>query len=278
VEPKLRVRSSGHGGSGYKHPHTGDVVPGVTTVLKRLDKPGVLQWAVDNTAAYAVANVDGLLNRTQEQGYGFLRWYWKRDPLDGDLSDIRNYSAGVLSDAAQLGTLLHDWVAAEHADLPFPDVTDAPDYFWEMVTEWDEFKTKNVIEPLHTEVTLWNTVDRYAGTADGFWKINGVTTLIDLKTSRNTWDEHWMQLEALRRCDKMLTEVDGEWIESANIVPEEMALVHVRPSDTDKNGAPMLPFAQLKVMPHNEHDAMWQAFKGLLSVTHALSDIKNLRK
>ena len=108
MEPKLRVRSSGHGGSGYKHPHTGDVVPGVTTVLKRLDKPGVLQWAVDNTAAYAVANVDGLLNRTEEQGFGFLRWYWKRDPLKGDLSDIRNYSDGVLNDAAELGTMMHD--------------------------------------------------------------------------------------------------------------------------------------------------------------------------
>lgn len=278
MEPKLRVRSSGHGGSGYKHPHTGDIVPGVTTVLKRLDKPGVLQWAVDNTAAYAVANVEGLLNRTQEQGYGFLRWYWKRDPLDGDLTDIRNYSAGVLNDAAELGTLMHDWVAAEHDDLPFPDVTNAPDYFWEMVAEWDEYKTKTVIEPLYTEVTLWNTVERYAGTADGIWNIDGVMTLVDLKTSRNTWDEHWMQLEALRRCDKLLTEVDGEWIESANLVPEKMALLHIRPSDVDKNGNPMLPFAQLKVMADNEHDAMWQAFKGLLSVTHALSDIKALRK
>ena len=278
MEPKLRVRSSGHGGSGYKHPHTGDIVPGVTTVLKRLDKPGVLQWAVDNTAAYAVANVEGLLNRTQEQGYGFLRWYWKRDPLDGDLTDIRNYSAGVLNDAAELGTLMHDWVAAEHDDLPFPDVTNAPDYFWEMVAEWDEYKSKTVIKPLYTEVTLWNTVERYAGTADGIWDIDGVMTLVDLKTSRNTWDEHWMQLEALRRCDKLLTEVDGEWIESANLVPEKMALLHIRPSDVDKNGNPMLPFAQLKVMADNEHDAMWQAFKGLLSVTHALSDIKALRK
>jgi hypothetical protein len=250
----------------------------VTTVLKRLDKPGVLQWAVDNTAAYAVANVEGLLNRTQEQGYGFLRWYWKRDPLDGDLTDIRNYSAGVLNDAAELGTLMHDWVAAEHDDLPFPDVTNAPDYFWEMVAEWDEYKSKTVIKPLYTEVTLWNTVERYAGTADGIWDIDGVMTLVDLKTSRNTWDEHWMQLEALRRCDKLLTEVDGEWIESANLVPEKMALLHIRPSDVDKNGNPMLPFAQLKVMADNEHDAMWQAFKGLLSVTHALSDIKALRK
>lgn len=277
MEPKLRVRSSGHGGSGYKHPHTGVVVPGVTTVLKKLDKPAVVQWAVDNTAAYAVANVDGLLNRTQEQGYGFLRWYWKRDPLDGDLSDIRNYSNGVLNDAAELGTLLHDWVAAEHDELPFPDVSNAPEYFWEMVTEWDLYKSQHTIEPLHTEVTLWNKEYGYAGTADGIWNIDGVTTLVDIKTSRNTWDEHWMQLAALAMCETMLIEVDGEWVERNVELYEKLALLHIRPSDIDKNGNPMFPFAELKIMPDDEYDVLFNAFSGLLSVTHALSDIKTLR-
>jgi hypothetical protein len=287
VEPKLRVRSSGHGGSGYKHPHTGVVVPGVTTVLKKLDKPAIVQWAVDNTAAYAVANVDGLLNRTQEQGYGFLRWYWKRDPLEGDLSDIRNYSNGVLNDAAELGTLLHDWVAAEHDDLPFPDVTNASEYFWEMVAEWDKYKSEHDIEPLHTEVTLWNDEFGYAGTADGIWKIDGKVTLVDLKTSRNTWDEHWMQLAALARCETMLIEGGDGWFErplhftQKGEAPlpyiEQKALLHIRPSDIDKNGNPMFPFAELKIMPDDEYDVLFNAFSGLLSVTHALSDIKTLR-
>jgi len=279
VEPKLRVRSSGHGGSGYKHPHTGVVVPGVTTVLKQLAKPGIAQWAVDNTAAYAVANVDGLLNRTQEQGYGFLRWYWKRDPIAGDITDIRNYSNGVLNDAAELGTLLHDWVAAEHDACPYPDVTNAPDHFWEMVAEWNDFDEKHDIVPLHSEVTLWNKEFGYAGTADGIWSIDGEVALIDLKTSRNTWDEHWMQLIALRECDTMLVETaEGEWLEMEAPKYNKLALIHIRPSDTDKNGNPMLPFVNMKVMPEAEYDVMFKAFKGLLDVTHALSDIKNLRK
>ena len=277
MEPKLRVRSSGHGGSGYKHPLTGKVVPGVTTVLKKLDKPGILQWAVDNTAAYAVANVDGLLNRTQEQGYGFLRWYWKRDPLDGDMTDIRNYSRGVLNDAAELGTLLHDWIAAEHDDSPYPDVSNASEFFWEMVEQWDDYKSKHTIEPLHTEVTVWNNKHDYAGTADGIWKIDGVTTLIDVKTARNTWDEHWMQLVALADCDTLLYEHNGEWLELDAPACDKLALLHIRPSDTDKNGNPMFPFAELKVMEQDEYDYLFDGFKGLLSVTHALSNIKTLR-
>ena len=194
AEPKLRVRSSGHGGSGYKHPLTGKIVPGVTTVLKKLDKPGIVQWAVDNTSAYAVANIDSLLNRTEEQGYGFLRWYWKRDPLASDQDDIRNYSAGVLNDAANLGTLMHDWIAAEHDAMPYPDVSLAPEYFWQMVAQWDEWKSQHDVEPMFTETTLWSHQYGYAGTADGLWLIDGVPTMLDIKTSRNVWDEHFMQL------------------------------------------------------------------------------------
>jgi hypothetical protein len=39
----------------------------------------------------------------------------------------------------------------------------------------------------------------------------------------------------------------------------------------------MFPFAELKIMPDDEYDVLFNAFKGLLSVTHALSDIKTLR-
>ena len=278
MEPELRVRSSGHGGSGYKHPKTGVVVPGVTTVLKNLNKPAIVQWAVDNTAAYAVANIDGLLNRTEEQGYGFLRWYWKRDPIKGDETDIRNYSNGVLNDAAELGTLVHDWVAAEHGAIPYPDVVQAPEHFWEMVTEWDAWNASNDVKPIDTEFTVWNHELGYAGTADGVWEINGETVLVDVKTSRNTWDEHWMQLESLARCKTVIKKVGEEWVESDAPKYDKLALLHIRPSDTDKNGNPMLPFAQLKVMPDAEHDVMFKAFKGLLAVSHALSDIKDLRK
>ena len=279
MEPKLRVRSSGHGGSGYKHPTTGDIVPGVTTVLKKLDKPAITQWAVDNTAAFAVANIDGLLNRTEEQGYGFLRWYWKRDPIAGDSSDIRNFSNGVLNDAAELGTLVHDWIAADHGFCPYPDVANAPDYFWEMINEWDRFKQEHEVVPLYTEVTLWSHEYGYAGTADAFWLVDGVPMLIDVKTSRNTWDEHYMQLAALGACDSMLIEpTEGHWIEVPVPSFSSYALLHIRPSDTDSQGNPMDSFCKLKVIGHDEIPAHFDAFIGLLQVSHAQNKVKEIRK
>lgn len=279
MEPKLRVRSSGHGGSGYRHPHTGDIVPGVTTVLKKLDKPAVTQWAVDNTAAYAVANVDALLNRTEEQGYGFLRWYWKRDPLAGDLDDIRNYSNGVLSDAANLGTMIHDWVAADHGACSYPDVSMAPDFFWEMVEQWDKFKMDHEVVPVLTEETFWSHQYGYAGTADGLWMVDGVPMLVDVKSSRNTWDEHLMQLAALGACDSVLLEPsDGHWVEEPIPPFKQYGLVHVRPSDFDSKGNPMDAFCELKLVSHDEITALFDAFLGLLQVSKAQNDLKNIRK
>lgn len=280
MQPKLRVRSSGHGGSGYKHPHTGDVVPGVTTVLKKLEKPAIAQWAVDNTAAYAVANVDALLSRTEEQGYGFLRWYWKRDPLAGDLTDLRNYSNGVLNDAAELGTLLHDWVAGDSGaeDMPYPDVTQAPAHFWEMVDQWNLWRENHTVVQSFTEVTFWSHQYGFAGTADGVWNIDGVNTLVDVKTSRNTWDEHLMQIAALGACDTMLTEVGDKWEEHPIPDFSQYALMHIRPSDMDKNGQPMLPFAELKFVPHEEIPLHFEAFEGVLRVTKAQAKLKEIRR
>ena len=279
MEPKLRVRSSGHGGSGYKHPLTGDVVPGVTTVLKKLDKPAIAQWAVDNTAAYAIANVDALLNRTEEQGYGFLRWYWKRDPLAGDLDDIRNWSNGVLNDAAELGTMVHDWIAADHGACPYPDVTDAPSYFWEMINEWDKWKQEHEVVPILSEQTFWSHQYGYAGTADALWSVDGIPMLIDVKTSRNVWDEHYMQLAALGACDTLLLEPTTDtWVE--DVIPSfsAYALLHLRPSDTDSQGNLVDAFCKLKVVDMDEIPLHFEAFLGLLEVSHAQNKIKDMRK
>jgi hypothetical protein len=47
----------------------------------------------------------------------------------------------------------------------------------------------------------------YAGTLDGLWKIDGVPTLVDVKTARNTWPEHFQQLAALGACYSVMEEV-----------------------------------------------------------------------
>ena len=201
--PKLRVRASGLGGHGYALPtrlsENGKplIVPGVTTVLGALDKSGVVQWSIDNTAAYAVANIDALLNRTEEQGFGFLRWYHKRmkeSDFDDPTIDIRDYSNGVLNDLAELGTLTHEWVEA-HLNGDFePELV--RDEQVQMVERFLEWEADHDLDVRATEATVFG-YDRdgngWAGTLDGIVGIDSVYTLWDLKTSRRIHKSHYAQ-------------------------------------------------------------------------------------
>jgi hypothetical protein len=304
AEPKLRVRSSGHGGSGYVLPaRQGDefkevkntsgetikarlvdgktvIVPGVTTVLNKLEKPAVTQWAVDNTAAFAVANLDNLYRMSEEAGWGFLRWYWTRDPIKGDFTDIRNYSSGVLADSAGLGTMIHEWIEAEHAAGEFPDTSFAPEHFWQVLEQWQMLNMRRKITPIMSEATVWSDKG-YAGTLDGLWEIDGVETLVDLKTSRNVYDSHWMQVASLRHADVLLVEAqDGFWEErdwsDKHSLP--LALVRLRPSDVDKDGLEVAPYSDIVYCDEEEVPLHLNAFLGLLETSKNQRQLVELRK
>lgn len=305
-EPKLRIPASGLGGSGYKNPVTGEKVPGVTTVLGVLDKPGLIQWNIDNTAWYAVANIDALLNRTEEQGFHFLRYYTKRmkpDDFDNPVVDIHDYSTGVLNDLANLGTLTHEYIEADLNEGFEPELTRVEQA--EMVEQYLIWKSEHEIEMYATEATLFGV--GFAGTADILWRLTclheepcvppGTAMLVDAKTSRRTWDEHKSQLSALGTCDTWMREVPAgtqgafkhertrkgvkevSWWVPQDVPPiQAYGILHLRPNDWDRNGNPIPAFCTLKVVPQDEIDVAYKMFQGALIVRHAQAEMKKLMK
>lgn len=297
-EPFLRVRGTGHGGSGYKIPtwvRDGKpaTIPGVTTVLGVIEKPAIRQWAVDQTAAYASANIDALLNRTATEGFGFLRFYHKRKP---DLSDpVRSYHQGVLDDAAELGTAIHKFIEYDLAGLPLPVIDSAE--MDEMVGAWQDFKWEHSVKPLMIEATVVNRELGYAGTLDLLAEVDGVPSIVDIKSARNTWPEHWAQQAALGACYDVMTEVskgdgvryertlNGEktvtyWAEQPLPAFSQYRLLHVRPSDYDSHGEPLEPFCRL-IDPVEESvdiDEHFDLFVGALAVVEAQKKIRNRAK
>jgi hypothetical protein len=303
-EPKLRVRASGLGGSGYALVTRPDadgkpqIVPGVTTCLGALDKPGVLQWSIDNVAAYATANVDRLLSRTEEQGFGFLRFYHKRmkeADFDNPDIDIRDYSNGVLNDLAELGTITHDWVADFVNGYFEPDIT--RDEQAEMIAEFVDWWNAHDVEVLETEVSVViasENGDLSAGTLDHIWIVDGVPTLIDLKTSRKTRAEHYAQAAALGAAQSILREVSpgtegaveyetkrwGKtyWIEEPLPAFSEFAILHLRPSDTDNEGNYMAPFCRLEKISEAKIAAGWKLYQASLSARLAQKEMKEAER
>lgn len=291
--PLYRVRASGMGGSGYARPpvpgesfriiNNADkqpiqaatdedgnaiIVPGVTTVNKSMgDGPGLVQWKIDQTAAYAVANVDALLNRTEEQGYGFLRWYHKRVP---DLSDpLRSAHSGVLNDLAELGTSIHDYVEADTTGLFLPEIDTVQ--LEQMADAWLEWKFSHNIEQVHTELTVYG--DGYAGTLDGIWWIDGELVLIDVKSSRSLGDGHKMQLGALRKATRFFVR-DGEgWVEKPMPEVDGYGFIQIRPDDDDKPR-----FAEYHRVDEEELDLYYSKFMHHLGNLQDDLALKKLRK
>lgn len=272
--PELSVRNSGYGGRGYAIPALqGEegklvttaggklnarlddgrplIVPSVTTILKASASPGLTQWAVDQTAAYAAANAEKLLSRSPEAAYGYLRWYYSRapNPLEEEI-DLRNYHTGVLQDAADLGTLIHEWTQADTVpELDYPDISNANTQFFEMVGAWDAWAADKIIEPVLTEATVYNTHFGYAGTLDCLWRINGKLCLIDIKSARSLWPDHSRQLAALSQADTLLRkDADGHWVhEDWQTYMEDVEYIgflHIRPSDVDTKGNTIAPFVE----------------------------------
>lgn len=278
--PALAVANSGWGGRGYKNPVTKDklIVPSITTVLKAESKPAIAQWAANQTAAYAVANAESLLTHSEDWGYKMLRFFWNRSPkLDGSETNILNYHQGVLDDASEMGTWMHEYIQAdvEGSDLPYPDMSKAIDPFWEMIGAWNDFKSQHDIKPHFTEKTVWNGEKGYAGTLDGIWEFDGKLCLMDIKTSRGLYTSTWMQLAALWNAKEMFVPQDEDSYMSLTGWQEpiqEIGVLHVRPSDLDSKNRPMDAFCRW--VPAKDLDMYWTGFQGLLSYGEAMKSVR----
>lgn len=275
--PKLAVANSGWGGRGYKNPVSGDkrVVPSITTVLKAENKPAIVQWSVDQTAGFAVANAQQLLRMNDSSAFKMLRWIPRKEIASIEPGmDLNSHYNGVLSDAGDMGTWMHEWIQGDVVpELDYPSTEGVHDVFWDMVTEWDAFASKHEIIPHFTERTVWNEEAGYAGTLDGVWEIDGKMTLLDIKTSRGLYSSTWMQLAALRAAPEMFVPQDDDTYASLRdwqLPVEDVAVIHVRPRDWNNKNEEMAPFCRL-ARPTASLDTYYRGFRGLLDYGQAIT-------
>lgn len=294
--PKLTVASSGYGGRGYKNPWTGEVVPGVTTVGGAVQKDGLIQWSVDQVAAYASVIAEELAEREPEKRYNMLRYYHaraKESTFDDPYADLTNAHTGVLDDLSNLGTAVHEWVEADLNGWIEPEIYRAEQEA--MIVAYLEWKADQDIEVHATEATVFGS--GYAGTADGFLKINGTNTLMDTKTSRKVHETHISQLAALGAADLMAREVSegtegavgfkprkadkgfsSWWVKDVPPPIQQYAVLQIRPDEYDNYGVFKPAFCQLHIIPQEKIDAGWEIFQGALQIRRAQRSLKQLEK
>ena len=140
----------------------GTKVPGVTTILRVLDKSTFLvPWAVKMT----------------KEGVDAARYRDEKAMI------------GTLAHAMCLSTLKGE--PPDHYDYSQREVDLATNAFGKFVA-WTKAHT---LEPTLVEQGLVSEVHRFGGTPDYYGLIDGVPTLMDLKTG-NLYPEHWYQMGA----------------------------------------------------------------------------------
>lgn len=172
----------------------------VTTIIGVLDKPALVYWAANEAAACAVADVDTWKAIEQSSGTDEAQRY---------ITAARFRGAKGKLPAAPLGTTVH--AACEEFVLngTRPDVAKLT----ELVNANGGMKLNNDeragevalvgkmldqfagwldrFQPVYqaSEVTVFHPDYAYAGTCDGFFTIDGVRCIFDIKTTREPRDK-----------------------------------------------------------------------------------------
>ena len=156
-------------------------VPGVTTILGKIDKPAIRVWA----------------NKIGLEGIEIGKY------TDG-LADIGTLAHEMIHDIlVEKVTPLDDWT---------PNQIDAAQNCAIKFLEWSDQHEIDVVEAEHQMVSK---TYRYGGTADIIAWVDGVLGIIDIKTSKAIYDEMAWQVAAYRQ---LAVENGYEGIQEARIV------------------------------------------------------------
>jgi len=168
-------------------------VPSVTTVLKTLNKPALLYWVGNEAADY--------IRRNLSPGQYV------------DEMDIEELAAGASrafmhgqKRAAFVGSMVHNWIErywknlANGIGVPKLPYNEQAQKGVKAFLAWVE---EHQVKPIAVEriVVGYGVIDRkirpaYAGTTDLIAEIDGVPTVLDVKTSKAVYDEYLLQLGA----------------------------------------------------------------------------------
>lgn len=169
--------------AGHRYQVDGKEKVGVTTALSVINKPALLQWAVNEAINY-------LKNEFKAgQGYDELE-------LNNLLENAKKAHRVRKQTAADFGTLAHKWIEQYiKGENPEPPVNKNLRKATEVFIKW--VKDNNVVFT-HCEQPVYSRKYDYCGTVDFICEIDGKSFIGDLKTSKGIYSEYHMQLAAYR--------------------------------------------------------------------------------
>lgn len=175
------------------------LLPSVTNILGAVPKPALIPWAakLERTACTTAAATLYEELASTRQAYP-KAWYLAA--LETRLGQVKAHTR-ALEQAGDIGTQAHrliEWTlrtAIGAAAGPKPVISDAAQWAFMAFEDW----AKSVrLKPVLIEQVVYSTVHGYAGTMDFLARVNGVLTLVDIKTGKAIYPEASLQSAAYR--------------------------------------------------------------------------------
>lgn len=222
-----------NGARWYEDPATGQVVPGVTSIVDTLAKPFLTRWAAKECATFVAENAKSCAELAEVDPKAVV-----------DL--VKQAPWRMSGGAADRGTLVHGICE----DISLGKDPEVPEHVKGHVAGFREFLDEYKPEFLEVEATVWNTDPAYAGTFDALVRVETPqgtgNLLVDYKTSKGVYGNYAPQLAAYAHAPEIIRP-DGS--------REPMPEVH---------GAAVLWLAEHGWALHPiETSKSWAAFKGL---------------
>lgn len=210
----------------YTDDKTGLPIRGVTSVLRLLDKPALVQWAANMAVEY-------IRNHSEEdydENDGAIRHIIPTGELDLAKTAHRRFAKG----AADIGTEVHKFaemtLRGEEVDLPEDkQARKGCDAFLGWLSEHKP-------EPIALEQMIFHPDWWYAGTADFYGKIGGELCVLDFKTSSGLYVEHILQIAAYTAALERMygTRIAGGWVVLLNKKTGKFSAYFIKRSDEDQ--------------------------------------------
>jgi hypothetical protein len=159
----------------------GQPVPSVTTIIRRLDKPALIQWAADMA-------VQHILAKQAELQSGLT-------VLSALCEEARKAHATIRDAAGDVGNQLHAYAKKRMEGKSVADLTGSITLqAAQAIDAFEKWLREHKIEPLGIERKVMSAKSLYAGTLDFYGRIDGEYALLDFKTGNGVYDEAWFQM------------------------------------------------------------------------------------
>jgi hypothetical protein len=170
-------------------------VPGVTTILKVIDKPALIQWSAGMASDHFLAAIKS-----------------GREDLDAIHKESKVAHRKKAKDAANIGQNVHEYAECYLKGLPLPELlSDPAKRGVEAFHKWTE---AHKIKLTSSERRLFSRQYYFAGTCDLDAEIDGKRCVGDFKTSSGIYPEMRFQTAAYQQAlqEELGIKYDSRWI------------------------------------------------------------------